>query len=59
MTVDAFGAVTEVSVAVSSGFKALDAAAVKAARSALFNPASRDGKAVESTAALTFVFKLK
>lgn len=59
LTVDAFGVVTEVSVAVSSGFKALDAAAVKAVRSALFNPASRDGKAVESTAALTFVFKLK
>jgi protein TonB len=59
LTVDALGVVTKVSVAVSSGFKAIDAAAVKAVKSALFNPAVRDGAAVESTAALTFVFKLK
>ncbi len=59
LTVDAFGAVTKVSVAVSSGFEALDAAAVKAVREALFNPASRAGRNVESTIGLTFVFKLK
>lgn len=59
LTVDASGVVTRVLVAVSSGFEALDAAAVKAARAAMFNPARRNGRAVESTVNLPIVFKLK
>ena len=57
--IDAFGAVAGVSVVVSSGFKELDKAAVKAVEAAKFNPASRNGKKVESSVSLTFVFKLK
>ena len=57
--VDVFGAVSGVSVSLSSGFEELDAAAVKAVKRALFIPASVDGRAVDSTVSLTFVFKLK
>lgn len=59
LTIDAFGVVTEVSVAVSSGYGELDEAAVNAVKKAVFNPASRGGKAVKSTVGLSFVFKLK
>jgi TonB family protein len=59
LAIDAFGAVAGVSVVVSSGFKELDKAAVKAVEAAKFNPASRNGKKVESSVSLTFVFKLK
>jgi protein TonB len=57
--VDVFGAVSGVSITLSSGFKELDEAAVKAVKKALFTPASADGRSVDSTVALTFVFKLK
>jgi protein TonB len=59
LTIDAFGAVAGVSVAVSSGFKELDQAAVRAVKAAIFNPASRNGRNIESTIGLTFVFRLK
>lgn len=59
LTIDAFGAVSEVSIAVSSGFADLDAAAVKAVRSALFLPARRGEEQVESTIGMTFSFRLK
>jgi protein TonB len=59
LTVDAFGAVTEISVSVSSGFPDLDAAAVSALRSALFIPAQRDGKPAESSVELAVDFKLR
>lgn len=57
--VAADGTVSEVTVAVSSGFTELDAAAVKAARAARFTPAESEGRAVSATARLTLEFKLR
>jgi protein TonB len=59
LSVNAMGRVSEASVLVSSGFKELDAAALKAVRSALFLPALRGNDPVDSTLGLTFVFKLE
>ena len=53
------GTVDEVTVVASSGYAELDAAAVKAAKAAKFNPAKADGAAVRSTARLTLNFQLK
>lgn len=53
------GTVDEVTVVASSGYSELDAAAVKAAKAAKFNPARADGAAVRSTARLTLNFQLK
>lgn len=53
------GTVDEVTVVASSGYSELDAAAVKAAKAAKFNPAKADGAAVRSTARLTLNFQLK
>lgn len=57
--VGADGSCAAVKVVVSSGFAELDAAAVRAARSAWFRPAVSDGRAVASTAQLSLVFRLK
>lgn len=59
LNIDAFGAVAKATVTVSSGFVDLDAAALKAVRSARFVPAKRGEQAVESVVGLTLVFKLK
>jgi protein TonB len=42
----------------SSGRQLLDQAALRDVQSWLFNPATRDGKAVDSTMTVTFKFKL-
>ena len=57
--VDASGAVAGVRVARSSGFPALDAAAVEAVRDARFTPAKSGRRAVASSARITLEFKLK
>ena len=57
--VNAEGAVDDVKVATSSGFTELDAAAVKAAKSAKFSPARSGRESVASTARLKLQFKLK
>lgn len=57
--VNARGTVDEVTVVSSSGHDDLDAAAVKAAKAARFEPAKSGGKSVPSTARLTLDFKLK
>lgn len=59
LDIDAFGMVTKASIKISSGFRALDAAALKAVRSAKFIPARRGDEAVESAVVLPLVFKLK
>ena len=59
IAVAADGSVASVSVATSSGFADLDAAALKAVRSARFSPAKSGDQAVASTARLTLAFKLK
>ena len=59
IAVAADGSVASVAVATSSGFAALDAAAVKAVKSASFSPAKSGDEAVASTARLTLAFKLK
>ena len=56
--VGADGTVADVSVAVSSGFAALDEAALKAARRARFVPAESGGRPVASRARLTLDYKL-
>lgn len=56
--VGADGKVADVSVAASSGFAALDEAAVKAARRARFVPAESGGRPVASRARLTLDYKL-
>jgi len=57
--VDAFGAAVRVDVVFSSGFPALDAAAVKAVRAARFTPANKDGRAVPGRLRIPFTFKLR
>lgn len=53
------GSVKAVEVVGTSGFADLDAAAVKAARSARFTPAKSDGVPVESLARIKLSFKLR
>lgn len=57
--VAADGSVSSVRVATSSGFADLDAAALKAVKSARFSPAKSGDRAVASHARLTLSFKLK
>lgn len=57
--VGADGRVTSVSVVVSSGHRDLDEAALEAARTAMFAPATEDGVSVAAIARLTFEFRLK
>lgn len=57
--VDVRGAVEDVSVAETSGFPELDAAAERAARSAKFIPARAGGAPVASAARLSLDFRLK
>ena len=57
--VAADGSVASVSVATSSGFIDLDAAALKAVKAARFSPATSGDRAVASHARLTLSFKLK
>ena len=59
VAVDVNGFVTSVSVALSSGFESLDAAAIKAVRAARFLPARNNDEPVDSNVALTLVFKLR
>ena len=56
--VDALGVVAGVTVAATSGFSALDEAAVAAVRRIAFKPASKDGRAVPSEVRLPITFKL-
>ena len=53
------GRVGEAKVAVSSGYRELDASAVKAAMRTRFSPARSGGKAVSSRAKITVRFVLK
>ena len=57
--VDETGAVANVAVAESCGFRELDEAAVRAARGARFTPAKSGQTPVASTARLTLSFRLK
>ena len=59
VAVDVNGFVTSVSVALSSGFESLDAAAIKAVRAARFLPARNNDEPVDSNVALTLVFKIR
>jgi protein TonB len=59
VAVDVNGFVTGVSVALSSGFESLDAAAVKAVRAARFLPARSNDEPVGSNVSLTLVFRLR
>jgi protein TonB len=57
--VDVRGVAVSLSVAVSSGFPALDAAALKAAAKAEFKPATSQGRPVASRVRLPIVFSLR
>ena len=59
VTVAADGRAASVSRVSSSGFQELDLAAERAAAQARFKPGTRDGKAVESAARLTLIFRLR
>lgn len=56
--INAEGAVESAEILVSTGFKLLDAAAVKAVKAARFIPARSEGKPVFSTAEIKLEFKL-
>lgn len=56
--IDADGKLVEAKVLKSSGFERLDEAALKAIKKAKFNPASENGKSVESTLISNLNFKL-
>lgn len=58
-TVDADGRVSAASVFSSSGFPELDAAALRAVKSARFVPARKGSSSVEATARLKLSFKLR
>lgn len=58
-TVDEFGRVADVRVALSSGYPGLDAAAVKALAEARFEPAEHGGRPVGSRVRLPLEFRLK
>lgn len=53
------GTASSVVVVESSGYDLLDEAAVKAARAARYNPATRDGVPVSATFTLRFTFRLR
>lgn len=57
--VDADGRVAEVRVVDSTGFPELDAAAVKAVKSASFTPAKSDGEPVAASARISLTFRLR
>ena len=57
--VDDDGSVGDVKIVASCGFGELDAAAVRAARTARFTPAKSGGSSVASTARLALTFRLK
>jgi protein TonB len=57
--VDATGRPESVAVATSSGFAALDAAAVAAVKGWEFEPARRDGEAVDSRVEVPIRFELR
>lgn len=59
IAVTAEGTVSEAKVVSSSGFAALDDAAVKAVRRAKFVPAKSEGRAVSGRVRLTLAFRLK
>ena len=59
LRVDAEGRVAEVSLAASSGYRALDRAALEAARRWRFRPAVREGRPVESTVRAPITFRLQ
>ena len=59
IAVTAEGTVSEARVVSSSGFTALDDAAVKAVRRARFIPAKSEGRAVSGRVRLTLAFRLK
>jgi len=59
LVVGADGHVTEARIVASTGFAALDEAALKAVRAARFTPARAGGKTVSATARLTLRFRLR
>jgi len=59
MTIGTDGSVVESSVAKSSGFKDLDRAALKALSLCHFKPAMADGKPVQSSTSIPYVWKLE
>lgn len=59
LNVNSSGTVDEVKLARSSGHTLLDEAAMKAARTARFSPAIRNGEPIASTVTLTISFRLK
>lgn len=59
LTIDEEGGCREAKVVNSSGFAELDAAAVKAARAARFEPAKAAGQPVGAVVRMTLVFKLR
>ena len=59
LEVDAQGRVAEVTVLSSSGYRALDRAAIEAARRWRFRPALRGGLPVESTVRAPVTFRLQ
>jgi len=59
MTIGMDGSVVESSVAKSSGFKDLDRAALKALSLCHFKPAMADGKPVQSSTSIPYVWKLE
>ena len=59
VNVSAEGRAASVTLVTSSGFPELDRAAERAAAQARFKPGTRDGRAVESSARLTLIFRLR
>lgn len=59
LDVDALGSVTDVRVLTSSGYPALDQAAIQAVRLWRFEPALRDGQPVFSSVSLGLTFQLE
>ena len=59
VSVAADGTANSVSLVTGSGFSELDSAAVRAAERARFKPGSRNGRAVDSVARLTVIFRLR
>lgn len=59
LTIGEDGMCAEAKVVNSSGFPELDAAAVKAARAARFEPAKASGRPVEAVVRINLVFKLR
>jgi protein TonB len=59
VTVGPDGRASRVALVTSSGFPELDSAAERAAAQARFKPGKRNGRAVEASARLTLVFRLR